>query len=667
MTPVPSAAGSRLREMEEVLRSHWGYPSFRPMQADIIGSVLSGADTLGLMATGGGKSITFQVPALMLDGLTIVVTPLISLMKDQVDNLHDRGIRAYYLHSGLSRRESKLAYDRCRLGKAKILYVSPERLGASSFLDNVRHLPVSLIVVDEAHCISQWGYDFRPSYLRIADLRSRFPSVPVLALTASATPAVVADIADKLRFRPGGHNIFRLTFSRSNLSYIVRRTELKEQALCRILSRVPGCGIVYVRSRKRAASVAQELLRAGITASFYHAGLSPQEKDERQSLWKEDRIRIMVATTAFGMGIDKPDVRIVVHFDVPSSLEEYYQEAGRAGRDGKPSFAVSLVDERTDKAILTRRLTGTFPPKEVIRQIYTRVCVFLGVAMGEGFQQVYDFNIALFCARFHLQPVQVASALRLLTQAGYIEYVEEVATRPRLMIIMTRAQLYGLQLPEECERVFNHILRSYTGIFADYEHIDESLIASQLGLTERTVYENLLLLGRMHVIHYVPRSNTPYIYFTSSRQPESDIILPKSIYEHRRKDMEERIGAMKRFLFADSSCRVNTLLRYFGEEPSAPCGQCDICRSAKAATTSLAAGRNDTAAANGSQLPSPEEVVLHVASRNPEGLTIAELSARTGIATEAVIPLVRSMLDGRLLLLEPLTNRIKPMNTDGKQ
>ncbi|MDE6438402.1 MAG: RecQ family ATP-dependent DNA helicase, partial [Muribaculaceae bacterium] len=571
-----------------------------------------------------------------------------------------------YLHSGLSRRESKLAYDRCRLGKAKILYVSPERLGASSFLDNVRHLPMSLIVVDEAHCISQWGYDFRPSYLRIADLRSRFPSVPVLALTASATPAVVADIADKLRFRPGGHNIFRLTFSRSNLSYIVRRTELKEQALCHILSRVPGCGIVYVRSRKRAASVAQELLRAGITASFYHAGLSPQEKDERQSLWKEDRIRIMVATTAFGMGIDKPDVRIVVHFDVPSSLEEYYQEAGRAGRDGKPSFAVSLVDERTDKAILTRRLSGTFPPKEVIRQIYTRMCVFLGVAMGEGFQQVYDFNIALFCARFHLQPVQVASALRLLTQAGYIEYVEEVATRPRLMIIMTRAQLYGLQLPEECERVFNHILRSYTGIFADYEHIDESLIASQLGLTERTVYENLLLLGRMHVIHYVPRSNTPYIYFISSRQPESDIILPKSIYEHRRKDMEERIGAMKRFLFADSSCRVNTLLRYFGEEPSAPCGQCDICRSAKAAKTSLAAGRDDTAA-NGSQLPSPEEVVLHVASRNPEGLTIAELSARTGIATEAVIPLVRSMLDGRLLVLEPHTNRIKPMTTDGKQ
>lgn len=633
--------------MEEVLRAHWGYPAFRPMQAEIIDSVLSGADTLGLLATGGGKSITFQVPALMLDGLTVVVTPLISLMKDQVDNLLERGIRSYYLHSGLSRRESKLVYDRCRLGKAKILYVSPERLGASSFTDQIRHLPVSLIVVDEAHCISQWGYDFRPSYLRIADLRAIFPNAPVLALTASATPAVVADIADKLRFRPD-HNIFRLTFDRSNLSYVVRRADIKEQALCRILSRVPGCGIVYVRSRKRAASVAQELVQAGISASFYHAGLSPEEKDERQNLWKDDKVRVMVATTAFGMGIDKPDVRIVIHFDVPSSLEEYYQEAGRAGRDGKPSFAVSLVDERTDKGILTRRLSDTFPPKEVIRQVYTRTCVFLDIAMGEGFQQAYDFNIALFCTRFHMQPVQVTSALRLLTQAGYIEYVEEVSTRPRLMVLMTRAQLYSLQLPDECERVFNHILRSYTGIFADYEYIDERLIASHLGLTERTVYENLLLLSRMRVIHYVPRSSTPYIFFTSSRQPESDIILPKSIYEHRRKAMAERIEAMKRFLFADSKCRVSTLLRYFGEEPTSSCGKCDICRSQS----------NSVSPAVSASAAPPAETIAHTLSAYPDGLTLNELQSLTALPQQVLSDTVRTLIDDRRLHLSTLTHRI---------
>lgn len=648
--PIP-----RLAEMEETLRTHWGYPSFRPMQAEIIGSVLSGADTLGLLATGGGKSITFQVPALMSDGLTVVVTPLISLMKDQVDNLLDRGIRSYYLHSGMSRRESKLVFDRCRLGKAKILYVSPERLSAKSFTDSVRQLPVCLIVVDEAHCISQWGYDFRPSYLRIADLRALFPQAPVLALTASATKAVVDDIADKLRFRPGA-NVFRLTFNRDNLSYIVRRADIKEQALCRILSRVPGCGIVYVRSRKRAASVASELARAGISASYYHAGLSPEEKDERQTLWKEDKVRVMVATTAFGMGIDKPDVRIVVHFDVPSSLEEYYQEAGRAGRDGKPSFAVSLVDERTDKAILTRRLSDTFPPKEFIRQVYSKVCVFLDIAMGEGFQQVRDFNIGLFCMRFSMQPVQVSSALRLLTQAGYIEYVEEVATRPRLMILMTRSQLYELQLPDECERVFNHILRTYTGIFADYEYIDERLIASSLGLTERTVYENLLLLGRMHVIHYVPRSNTPYIFFTSSRQPEQDIILPRSVYEFRRAAMQERIEAMKRFLFSDTSCRVTTLLRYFGEEPQAPCGQCDICRSSRPIPDRPAF--QSASADSVSALPSPAETVLYIVGRHPDGITLAELQPLAGLPEAPLTSLVRSLLDDRRLLLSPLTHRL---------
>ena len=437
----------------DILSRYWGYPSFRPMQAEIIDSVLQGHDTLGLMATGGGKSITFQVPAMLLPGLTVVVTPLISLMKDQVDNLRSRGIRAGFMHAALTRRESRLLIDKCRLGDMKILYLSPEKLQSPNFRNELRHLPVSLIVVDEAHCISQWGYDFRPSYLQIATLRETFPDAPVLALTASATEAVAEDIRRQLRFGKDAAT-FRLTFDRDNLSYIVRNCEQKEPALVRILQRVAGCGIVYVRSRKRAAVIAELLAQAGISAEFYHAGLSAEEKNERQNRWKEGRTRIMVATTAFGMGIDKPDVRIVVHVDPPSSLEEYYQEAGRAGRDGKPAFAVSLVVAQTDKATLSRRLTTAFPPKEYLRDIYSKLCVYLGIGMGEGYQRLFELNLSHFCERYKLQPASADSALKLLSQSGYIDYVEEVSTRSRLMVLLRRDELYYLSLSPECERIF---------------------------------------------------------------------------------------------------------------------------------------------------------------------------------------------------------------------
>ena len=470
----------------DILSRYWGYPSFRPMQAEIIDSVLQGHDTLGLMATGGGKSITFQVPAMLLPGLTVVVTPLISLMKDQVDNLRSRGIRAGFMHAALTRRESRLIIDKCRLGDMKILYLSPEKLQSPNFRNELRHLPVSLIVVDEAHCISQWGYDFRPSYLQIATLRETFPDAPVLALTASATEAVAEDIRRQLRFGKDAAT-FRLTFDRDNLSYIVRNCEQKEPALVRILQRVAGCGIVYVRSRKRAAVIAELLAQAGISAEFYHAGLSAEEKNERQNRWKEGRTRIMVATTAFGMGIDKPDVRIVVHVDPPSSLEEYYQEAGRAGRDGKPAFAVSLVVAQTDKATLSRRLTTAFPPKEYLRDIYSKLCVYLGIGMGEGYQRLFELNLSHFCERYKLQPASADSALKLLSQSGYIDYVEEVSTRSRLMVLLRRDELYYLSLSPECERIFQFILRNYTGIFADYEYISESFIGSSLDLTERTI------------------------------------------------------------------------------------------------------------------------------------------------------------------------------------
>ena len=624
----------------EVLQKHWGYDPFRPLQLEIIESVLSGHDTLGLLPTGGGKSLTFQVPAMMLPGVTLVVTPLISLMKDQVDNLLDRGIRAVHFHSGLTRREVDLALTRCRLGKAKLAYVSPERLQNENFIAELRSLPISLIVVDEAHCISQWGYDFRPSYLKIARLRELAgENVPVLALTASATPDVTKDIMRSLQFKE--ERIFAKSFSRDNLSYVVRYADFKDAMLLKVLRSTAGCSIIYVRSRKRTREIAEMLMREGISSDFYHAGLSPEDKNEKQNRWKADEVRVMVATNAFGMGIDKPDVRLVVHYDLPSSLEEYYQEAGRAGRDGKEAYAV-VIASKYDKSTLSRRVADSFPDKDFIRHVYELAGNFLDVAVGEGYGQVYEFNFTLFCHTFNLPPVPTQSALILLTRSGYIEYVEETTSRSRLMVIMKKNELYSLDLDTDTEEVFQYVLRNYTGLFADYVYINEVMIAQSLRLSSETVYQSLLYLTRLHAIHYIPRKTTPYIIYTTSRELPKYLIIPLEVYERQRERMERRIDAMKNFAFGMEGCRVNTMLRYFGGTPECECGKCDLCRAKKRANMQATNRIDDTTLT---------ESILYLASQ-PGGRTVDHIIAQISAPSDTVIAKIRQLLDARILNFE---------------
>lgn len=607
------------------------------MQREIIDSVIARRDTLGLLPTGGGKSITFQVPALLLPGLTVVVTPLISLMKDQVDNLAAKDIRAAAIHSGLSLSEHNLALDRAALGKIKLLYVSPEKLQSANFADRLRTMNVSLIVVDEAHCISQWGYDFRPSYLRIAQLRDAHPDVPILALTASATPEVADDIMQRLKFKE--RNVFSLSFSRANISYIVRLTEHKEDMLKRVLTATSGSAIVYVRSRKRTREIAESLAADGVSADFYHAGLSVEEKNEKQNCWKDGKTRVMVATNAFGMGIDKPDVRVVAHIDLPSSLEEYYQEAGRAGRDGRESFAVIIATPR-DKAILSRRLSDSFPPKDYIRRIYELAGNFLNVAVGSGYNHVYEFNFTLFCDRFHLQPIVARSALMLLTHAGYIEYVDEITTRSRVMITADRRDLYDLRLDSTSENVLQLLLRTYTGLFADYVNIDEARMAYRLDITESDVYDALLLLGRMHILHYVPRKSMPYIIYTTSRELPKHVNLPKAVYEDMRDRMQHRIESMKHFVFDTSECRVAGMLRYFGERDAADCDKCDVCRN-----------RRKKNAPSTDEEARIRRGIAYLASQ-PEGHTVDYIASQLGVRRERIVETVRVLADAGIVRID---------------
>lgn len=637
MTPTKE---EQISKIHEILRKYWGYNQFRPLQEDIILSVLDGNDTLGLLPTGGGKSLTFQIPALVLDGLTLVITPLISLMKDQVDNLRDRNIKAAYLHSGMTRREQRLVIDKCIYGKIRMLYVSPEKLRSDTFLSDLQSMPLCLIVVDEAHCISQWGYDFRPSYLKLHLLRERFPALPVLALTASATPEVVSDIMDKLHFQNG--NCFSRSFTRDNLSYIVRYGENKPERLCRILSRTQGSTIVYVRSRRKTHELASMLTQAGISAESYHAGLSVEDKNDKQNRWKDGRVRVMVATNAFGMGIDKPDVRMVVHMDLPSSLEEYYQEAGRAGRDGKTSYAVLLAASR-DKAALHRRIEENFPPQDFIRKVYELAGNFVCVAVGSGYDSVFDFNFPVFCDRFKLPPIPTRSALNLLTQAGYIEYSDDAASRARVMILADKQELYNLDAGYNADCVLQCLLRTYTGLFADYVNISESSIASKTQLSPQDVYEALLLLTRMHILHYIPQRTTPYIYYTTSRELPKYITLPDSVYKNMRNRMTDRIKAMETFAFDTIQCREKTLLRYFGEKDSPDCGRCDVCRGKRQIQTD----RDEEALLR--------ESILYIASKKT--LTpIKEILAQLACKPDKGIALIRQMVDEGYLQTDPSYN-----------
>ena len=623
--------------IHEILNEYWGYDSFRPCQEDIINSVLNGQDTLGLLPTGGGKSITFQVPAVALEGLTIVITPLISLMKDQVDSLRQYGIKAVYLHSGLTKSEHRLAIDRCRLGKVKLLYLSPEKLQSKSLLDSVRLMNIELIVVDEAHCISQWGYDFRPSYLNIKAIRALFPKAPVLALTASATPEVVNDIMTQLEFRH--HNVFSRSFSRENLSYIIRNGEHKEGQLVKILKSTTGSAIVYVRSRKKTREIAEILYKEGISADFYHAGLASEDKEDKQNKWKCDQCRVMVATNAFGMGIDKPDVRTVVHVDLPSSLEEYYQEAGRAGRDGKPAYAVLLV-AKYDKAILSRRISEKFPEKDFIKRVYELLGNFLDVPVGGGYNQVYEFNFNLFCKRFDLQPIATHSALTILTHAQYIDFIEEVNMGSRVMILLNKDELYSLKLETEVDKVFQLLLRSYTGLFADYVFINETLMAHRLSCSEHDIYDALLTLSRLHAVHYIPRKSTPYILYTTSRELPKYVQLPINVYEHQRDKLIHRIEAMKSFAFDNSQCRVNTMLEYFGEKPTQNCNKCDYCRDVKKAKPTK------------SQSTLLRESIIYMASQK-NGNKISHFISTANASQQETVEMIRTLLDEGTLKLMP--------------
>lgn len=560
-----------------ILKRYWGYLDFRGIQRDIIESIGSGRDTLGLMPTGGGKSITFQVPALAQEGVCIVVTPLIALMKDQVNHLRQRGIRAAALYSGLSHEEIVVTLENCIFGGYKFLYISPERLSSELFLTKLRHIHVSFITVDEAHCISQWGYDFRPSYTRIADIRRLLPDVPVLALTATATPAVVDDIQQQLAFREG-KGVFRMSFERRNLVYVVRTTEDKLSELFHILNSVPGTAIVYTRSRKRTQELTRELVSRGISALYYHAGLSPAEKDRRQEEWQQGRTRVMVATNAFGMGIDKADVRVVVHVDVPDAPEAYFQEAGRAGRDGQRAYAV-LLYHKGDRAKLLRRVPDTFPDISFIRTVYEHLCFYFQLAVGDGLNVTYDFSLEEFCRCFKHFPVPVNNALHLLARAGYLEYTEEPDNSSRLMFTVHRDELYRLhETPPALEDLLRSVLRNYGGVFSDYVYIDESLLSRQTGQDAQQVYQNLLALTRQRILHYIPRRQMPSVTFLCKRVDTERVVLPATVYDERKTAYTERIEAMLHYAEADE-CRATLLLRYFGCDDGKPCGRCDVCRS----------------------------------------------------------------------------------------
>ena len=619
-----------MNKYQEILKQYWGYDSFRDLQEEIITSIGEGKDTLGLMPTGGGKSITFQVPALAQEGICIVITPLIALMKDQVQNLRKREIKALAIYSGMTRQEILTALENCIFGNYKFLYISPERLDTEIFRTKLRSMKVSMITVDESHCISQWGYDFRPAYLKIAEIRELLPEVPVLALTATATPEVVTDIQARLKFREG--NVFRMSFERKNLAYIVRKTDNKTKEIPYILQRISGSAIIYVRNRRRTKEITELLMNEGITTDFYHAGLDNAVKDLRQKRWQSGEVRVMVATNAFGMGIDKPDVRIVLHLDLPDSPEAYFQEAGRAGRDGEKAYGVILYS-KSDKTTLHKRVVDTFPDKEYILNVYEHLQYYYQMAMGDGFQCIREFNLEEFCRKFKYFPVPVDSALKILTQAGYLEYTDEQDNSSRILFTIRRDELYKLrEMGKEAEALIQSILRSYTGVFTDYAYISEESLAIRTGLTRQQIYNILVTLTKRRIVDYIPRKKTPYIIYTRERLELRFLHIPPSVYEERKARYEARIKAMEEYVTTENICRSRMLLRYFGEKNEHNCGQCDVCLS-KRATDNLSE-------------KSYEEVkrqILNLLSHSP--LTPAETADQIKAEKEDIGQVIRYLLD----------------------
>ena len=615
------------QKLLDTLKKYWHYDSFRPMQKEAIESILSGRDTLVLMPTGGGKSIIYQLPTLAIDGLCIVVTPLIALMKDQVDRLRRMGIPAVAVHSGMTPRQIDIALDNCIYGDIKFLYVAPERLSSEMFRLRIDRMNVTLLAVDEAHCISQWGYDFRPSYLRIAELRRLMPDTPILALTASATPRVSKDIMERLNFAEP--NVLQASFLRPNLSYSVRQTEDKEGQLLRIVNNVPGCGIVYVRMRKTAEQVAQFLIEQGFSAAYYHGGLPNAERTIRQDEWVSGKSRIMVATNAFGMGIDKRDVRFVVHYTMSDSLESYYQEAGRAGRDGERSYAVILMSA-TDNDRIINTFEKEFPDIEVIRSIYHDLCSYLGVAIGDGKEASFVFNIFDFCKRYKQPLATVMSAIKLLQLNGYMTFVEDCEHPARLMFMVTRDELYNIKLqsPKE-EDILRSILRLYTGVFSDFRPIDEMEIASFSKHSHEDVHALLKQLWRSNIIRYIPTNHDPLIFLDEERLPARDVYIAPETYSHRKELMLERFNHLLHYANEEQECRSRVIEQYFCDKMSEPCGICDNCLARKRREKSTSANY--------------EEQILSLLATEP--MTIKELIAQIKGNEQNIIEVVRRLTE----------------------
>ena len=616
------------RDIKEILKTYWGYDDFRSLQEETIRSVLDGKDTLALMPTGGGKSLTYQVSGLAMEGVCLVVTPLIALMKDQVEDLKNRQIPAEAIYTGMRRDRVESIINKCIYDTVKFLYVSPERLYSERFREKLRLMNVCLITVDEAHCISQWGYDFRPPYLRIAEVREFFPGVATLALTATATPEVVEDIQKQLHFSTP--NVLSKSFRRENISYVIRDTEAKPLELFNILSKVQGGAIVYVRTRLKASSIAAFLNKSGIKSDFYHAGLSSAQRARRQEAWKSGMVPVVVATNAFGMGIDKADVRVVVHYDVPDSPEAYFQEAGRAGRDGKRAYAV-LLSSRAALGGLQKRIDDAFPPKDYILRVYEALANYYQLGEGEGQGRAFEFNLKLFARNFKLNEARVMSAISILEVAGFLGYTTDINSRSRVMFTVLRDRLYEFETGDPLlERLMVLLMRNYAGIFVQDAYVDEGFLADQLDVTRKVLYDAFISLAKRKIIRYVPGDVKPYIVYYQPRLPLSYITLGREAYENRKELFVTKIGAMARYIRDDETCRQLLLMEYFGQKEEKPCGICDVCIGKKKRL-------------HREERKSLEEQILQVLAK--QNTNIRELVRQLGEDEEVVIGQVLKLFD----------------------